>query len=310
MLDSHNCYPYDGRWADRVDRALKTEFPVAIEQDIAWYVDPQSGVGQAVVSHSQKATNADPTLRAYFFERVRPIVEKALAEGNRSQWPLIIVHFDFKDNRVPLLRAVWKLLGEYESWITTAPKLADSRELVPFDPKPLLVLTEDPDVQQTVFFDEVPVGSKLRLFGSAHTNMPAGSQQERIHFAVTLPPDQLLTETPTNYRRWWNNSWFEVEEGGQQQAGAWTAADAVRLHALVDHAHRLGYWIRFYTLDGFAAAEGKEHGWFESYNFGSPAAVKERWRAALDAGVNLIATDQYEDLANFMHNVDTQSVPK
>jgi hypothetical protein len=22
MLDAHNCYPYDGRWADRIDRAL------------------------------------------------------------------------------------------------------------------------------------------------------------------------------------------------------------------------------------------------------------------------------------------------
>jgi hypothetical protein len=28
--------------------------------------------------------------------------------------------------------------------------------------------------------------------------------------------------------------------------------------------------------------------------------VEKRWRAALDAGVNLIATDQYEDLAEFM----------
>ena len=28
-------------------------------------------------------------------------------------------------------------------------------------------------------------------------------------------------------------------------------------------------------------------------------AVEARWKAALEAGVNLIATDQYEDLAAF-----------
>jgi hypothetical protein len=73
-----------------------------------------------------------------------------------------------------------------------------------------------------------------------------------------------------------------------------------RLRALVDHAHHLGYWIRFYTLDGFTPQLGKQNGWFDSYNFGSLEAAQTRWQAALDAGVNLIATDQYEDLAAFM----------
>jgi len=36
------------------------------------------------------------------------------------------------------------------------------------------------------------------------------------------------------------------------------------------------------------------------YNFGSREKVEARWKAALDAGVNLIATDQYEDLGAFM----------
>jgi hypothetical protein len=306
MLDSHNCYPYDGRWGDRIDRALRSDFPVGIEQDIAWYVDPNTGEGRAVVSHSDKTTGADPSLREYFFERVRPIVEKALAEGNRSQWPMIVVHFDFKDNQAPLLRAVWKVLGEYQSWITTARKMADPHTMASFDPKPLLVLTEDSDAQERVFFNEIPVGSTLRLFGSAHTNVPAGNKQERIHFAATLPPSDLLTERPTDYRRWWNNAWSEVEEGGQQQAGPWTPADNARLRALVEHAHNLGYWIRFYTLDGFDPATGDEHGWFEQYNFGSLVAAQERWKAAIDEGVNLIATDQYEDLSRVMRNQRAQ----
>ncbi len=295
VLDAHNCYPYDGKWPDRVDRALKTGFPVGIEQDLAWYVDPATGKGRVVVTHSAKTNGSEPALRDYFFERVRPIVEKALADNDRARWPLIVLHFDFKDNQEPLLRAVWELLGEYQSWITTAVKSADRHELTPFDPKPLLVLTEIPDEQERVFYTDLPVGARLRLFGSAHTApVTAANKKEENHLLATLPPEKLLVDPPTTYRRWWNNSWFEVEEGGQHEAGAWTPADDARLKALVDRAHKLGYWIRFYTLDGFAP--GEDQGWGNSYNFGSLEDVMLRWQAAQRAGVNLIASDQYEDL--------------
>ncbi len=296
--DAHNCYPEDGRWSDRIDRALGTGFPIAIEQDLAWYVPP-SGPGRVVVSHSAKTTGAEPDLRTYFFERVRPLVEAALAQNQRSSWPIIVLHFDFKDVQKPLLEAVWSLLGEYQGWITTAVKSRDPHQLAPFEPKPLLVLTEDADEQERVFFDAVPVGSRLRVFGSAHT-APIEEKRtaERNRLLATLPPEQLLTERPTNYRRWWNNGWGVVEEGGQRHAGDWTAADDRRLRALVDHAHRMGFWIRFYTLDGFAPGQGQ--GWGAGYNFGSRQAVEARWKAAIAAGVNLIATDQYEDLARLM----------
>jgi hypothetical protein len=198
-----------------------------------------------------------------------------------------------------LLRAVWALLGEYQEWITTAPQTTDPHELAAFDAKPMLILTEDADEQEKVFLHDIPPGVRLRVFGSAHTApIPSRSKQELIHLAATLPADRLLVERPTNYRRWWNNSWFEVEEGGQNRAGEWTAADAQRLRALVDRAHNLGFWIRVYTLDGFSRAENQ--GWDNGYNFGSHEAVAARWKAALESGVNLIATDQSEELGAFM----------
>ena len=296
VLDAHNCYPYDGHWSDRIDRALANGFPVSIEQDLTWYVDPSTGKGRVVVTHRAEADGSEPTLRDYFFERVRPIAEKALAQNDRARWPMIILHFDFKSHEPPLLHAVWGLLGQYESWITTAPKTANPNELAPFDRKPILVITEDSDAQEQVFFNEVPVGAKLRVFGSAHTaKIPGNSDEERARYEATLPPEKLLTEHPTNYRRWWNNSWYVVEEGGEPRAGDWTAADAKRLRALVDRAHQLGFWIRFYTLDGFP--ESDDHGWSKGYNFGSLKAACTRWRAAIQAGVDFIATDQYEDLA-------------
>ena len=258
VLDAHNCYPYKGAFQDRIDRALRTGFPVGIEQDLGWAIDPATGKGRPVVTHTAKTTGGEPALRDYFFERVRPIVEKALADNDRARWPLIVVHFDFKSVQPELLLAVWNLLGEYQGWITTAAQTADPRQLSAFEPKPLLVLTEDADAQEVVFFRDVPVGAKLRLFGSAHTKaIPADPKAEHDRQLATLPPEQLLPAPPTNYRRWWNNSWYAVEEGGQRKAGDWTSRDDRRLRALVDHAHKLGYWIRFYTLDGFGDGETK-----------------------------------------------------
>ena len=72
-------------------------------------------------------------------------------------------------------------------------------------------------------------------------------------------------------------------------------ADAARLASIVNRAHESGLWIRFYTLNGHAPEAGL--GWSASYNFGSLEAARTRWRAAIAAGVDFIATDQYEEFA-------------
>jgi hypothetical protein len=77
ILDAHNCYPYQGQWADRLDRALGAGFPIAIEQDLAWRISSATGPGAVVVSHEAKTTGTEPTLRDYFFEHVRPVAENA-----------------------------------------------------------------------------------------------------------------------------------------------------------------------------------------------------------------------------------------
>ncbi len=300
ILDAHNCYPYEGNWTDRVMRALNSGYPVSIEQDLAWYVDPATGAGRVVVSHTAKPTGTEPTLKESFFHQARPVIEKAIKENHQDRWPLIVLHFDFKDNRPEIVTAVWKLLGEYEPWLSTAVKTQDPNTLSPLDRKPILVVTEESDDQQKIFFDDLPVGARLRVFGSAHTKAsPAGLIGKEVqHWQATAPVEDLFSERPTNYRRWWNSSWYTVEEGGQHGNAIWTDAADKRLHALVDHAHQLGYWIRFYTLDGFAPAE--DRGWTNYYNFGSREAVIPRWKAAIAAGVNFVASDQYEDLAEYM----------
>ena len=70
----------------------------------------------------------------------------------------------------------------------------------------------------------------------------------------------------------------------------------------MNHAHAHGLWIRFYTLDGAMGKEESCNGWFRSYNFGSLPAAQERWRAAQQAGVDYIASDQYELLGTFLRS--------
>jgi hypothetical protein len=290
VLDAHNCYPYDGKYQDRIDIALKTGLPVAIEQDLAWYVDPNTGEGRSLLIHGEKPNGTEPNMRDYFFERVRPIVEKALKENKRDKWPLITLNLDFKTDEPAHHRSVLKLLGEYQSWLTTAPRTETPEVRAPLDWKPVLVLTGVAPAQQVTFHDEVPVGGRILLFG-------AGVVTSRQ--AVT-PVEQLIPAAATNYRRWCNSPWSIVEAGGQNKSGDWSSADEARLKAIMARARQLGYWMRLYTLNGHEPAVGIAAGWTASYNFGSLAEAKKRWRASVDAGVDYIATDQYEEFAPFV----------
>jgi len=283
LLDAHNAYPDRGRFADRIDVALATGLPLAIEQDVAW-CRSASGALAPVVSHEATCVGDEPTLEAYFFEHVRPIMEEALEKGPSAEWPLITLNLDFKTNEPELHAAVWTLLARYERWLTTAPKLANAATVAPLQAGPLLVLTGSSHVQQQTFHDAVPTGGQLRVFGA---------------IAGIAPPESDATALPqatpaTNYRRWWNHPWSVVEGEGQRAAGDWTPTDAARLRAIVADAHVHGLWIRFYTLNGLA---GDREGWTASYNFGSLDAARLRWRAAIDAPVDFIATDQYAEFA-------------
>jgi hypothetical protein len=296
IMDAHNCYPYFEWWSDRIDRALSAGTPVAIEQDLGWYTDKRTGKSWSVVTHGAPMSGEEPTMEKYFFDRVRPVVEEALRDGDHRQWPLITLNLDFKSEEPEHLTAVWELLSRYRDWITTASKSADASLATPLDIRPILVLTGESDAQQAIFFDQVPVGQKLLVFGAVHTHTEN----------PMAAPEVLEPERASNYRRWWNNPWKVVEEGGQPRAGDWTATDEHRLRALVEHAHAHGLWIRFYTLDGATEQELSCHGWFHGYNFGSLDAAKQRWRAALADGVDYLASDQYELLAEFLRSMRSQ----
>ena len=278
LLDAHNAYPEQGQWGDRLDRALSTGLPLAIEQDLVWFIDPATGRGRSIVSHGAPFTGVEPSLETYFLERIMPIVERALQDDKRDAWPLITLNLDFKDDEPEHLRAIWSLLGRYERWLSTAERRASADVISPVVAGPVLVLTGESDAQQRIFHDEVPIGGRLLLFGAVHRDA-AGRPGPR-----------------TNYRRWSNNPWTVVEPEGQPLAAGWERADEERLTAAVRTAHDAGLLIRFYTLDGYEPADAS-NGWSSGYNFGSPKAAEQRWRAAIRAGADFVAVDQYEAFA-------------
>lgn len=287
LMDAHNCYPYFEWWGDRIERALSAGTPLAIEQDLAWYTNPHTGLSHSVVTHGAPVTGQEPTLESYFFVHVRPVVERALQDGNRGDWPLITLNLDLKTEEPAHLAAIRTMLEAHEDWITWAERGTDLSKIETLHVRPILVLTGESDAQQAGFYDTVPIGGKLLVFGAAHTNM---------HDPMAAP-EVLEPKAADNYRRWWNNPWRVVEAGGQTQAGAWTEASNARLRSLVQHAHAQHLWIRFYTLDGATTQQLSCNGWFRGYNFGSMEAVMARWRAAAKAGVDYIASDQYEQLS-------------
>ena len=289
-LHAHNCYPDKGAWPDRLERALGTRLPwIAVEQDLAWAPGPVPGGGQPVVAHDTPLLGDEPTLEAHFFARVTPLLERALAEGQRDRWPVFVLHLEFKTNEPEHHQAVWALLGRYERFLTTAAKEPDGSPPSPLRVGPLLVIAES---GEATFSARVPAGGTLRVFGMVPQREWSDEEKKQRHLFAA---DVLVPSGATSYRRFVNLPWDAVEADGPDAGGDWTPVDAARLRALVAREHAQGLWIRFYALNGHAPDAGQ--GWSASYNFGTLDAARVRWRAAIDAGVDFVATDQYEDFA-------------
>ena len=303
MLDAHNAYPYNGRYLDRIDRALATGLPVAIEQDLVWRPAGEGHPARSIVSHGEPYDGKEPSLREYFFARIRPIVEQALKSGDRAGWPLVTLNLDLKSNEPEHHRAIWTLLGEYR--VVADHRRTDGRR------RPHRTARRQTGTRvngrSRYAGTHVPrrgtVGGRLRLFGAIPQRPPAVDGMSREESLAKFRAEfvEKLAEKPlpraTNYRRWVNAPWAFVEIGGQARAADWTPEEDTRLRALVRHAHEAGLWIRLWTLNGHAPGEETGSGWTTSYNVGAREAVEQRWRAAIAVRADFIATDRYEAFA-------------
>ncbi|MEQ1691234.1 MAG: hypothetical protein ABMA00_08120, partial [Gemmatimonas sp.] len=224
LLDAHNAYPERGQWADRIERALATGTPLAIEQDLYWSKPQGSAAFTSVVAHDDDALVGAPTLKAHFFERIRPIMEQAIRDDRRDTWPLIVLNLDFKDNAPAHLDHVWALVNEYAPWLTFAARTSTPNQREPFTVGPLLVLSGSDTAQRRRFHDDVPVGTPLYVFGAIPPAHVAGKTKgQRARQAIRMNAQEHIAQPADNFARWVNFPWSVVEEGGQNSARAWTS---------------------------------------------------------------------------------------
>jgi hypothetical protein len=300
LMLAHNAYPDHGKYTVRIDQALATGHPVVVEQDLSW-ID-----GKSLMIHGAKnASGEDPTLESYFFPKVKPIIEKALKEGNKGNWPLITLYLDIKNDPPEHLAAVAKLLDKYGDWLTTAVKTDDITKVSPLKVKPMLILIEDKqdDISKQLFFyDQVPVGGKLLAFGSVPKLDPNPGRKmaklDAVDNQFLANPDDLMIAKADNYHRWIGLDWAFIEKGGETKAGEWTAQNDARLKSFIDYGHKMGYLVGVYCLDGYTAEQNQ--GWDKDYNLGSHEAAVTRWKAAKLAKADFISTDHYEELASML----------
>ncbi len=146
-----------------------------------------------------------------------------------------LMHFDFKDLQTRAPPGSLEGVGTIRTtWIATAVKTADR-----FAPL-------------TLRHETHPRTHRRRCRSTRKKSSSTRFPWARSCASSSSGHTTTLIVPATNYRRWLNYSWHAVEPEGQPKAGDWTPADDARLKALVDGAHKLGYWIRFYTLDGYA----------------------------------------------------------
>ena len=317
LVLAHNMYPEGDKYTDRLDRALASGMPLAIEIDLTWAPNPKTGkpfslVGDFPERRFNQITGNEPVLETQFFEVVRPIVEKALKSNNKSNWPLIRLYLDIKNDPPEHLESIIGLLHKYQDWLTTAVKTSDPAHQSPLDLKPLMVILEDKDndIKEEYFYNRVPVGGRILAFGSAKVTMPAGqgmNAHQILQARAAMKPQELITEHATNYRRWWGVPWDAIEPGKKMEAGAWTSAKQDRLDDFVNYAHEMGYLISFWNEDGGSEDTAKELGWAPKYNFGSLDAATIRWKAMIKARADFIGTDQPEEAARVLRSGSLQA---
>jgi hypothetical protein len=299
---AHNAYPDEGKFGDRLDRVISAGVPFAVEEDLIWVE------GKSLLIHNAKEAGPDsPTLESYFFPKVKPIMEKAVKDGNKGNWPLITLYLDIKNDPVEHLEAISKVLDKYDGWLTKAVKTADITKQSPLEYGPMLVILEDKqnDIKQEFFYDRVPVGGKIRAFGSIvkfddnPNKLSREKRDERFSGLTKIEPEQLVTKRADNWRRWFGTDWHFVEVCGPTHGNDWNAATEARIKKFVDLGHRMGYLVSFYETNGFT--DDQNQGWTPEYNFGSKDAARVRWNALIKAHADYIATDQYEDVAQTIH---------
>lgn len=273
FLNAHNCYPDRGRGADRFERARQAGLS-AFELDLVW----SEPLGRTVISHERKLTGQEPALDSHFARFLLPELRQLPPEQ-----PGLLLLLDFKTDHPGPPGEVRSLLLRYRDLVTANGARGDAPTSTPLRYRPLTVLLTGHAAAIARYEAAVADGEPFLAMG----NREPAERRFREEIAEYFP------QPATVFYRVFNFQWIHIEREPNSKAGAFTAAEESRLRSLVETARQEGYWLRAWNLNATSRA------WSEEHNFGGPAALLERWRAALEAGVDMVATDEYDLAGRF-----------
>lgn len=266
-IGAHNCYPSNSARTDRLVEALRLGID-NIEIDLGW--DEEHA--RLIVGHDIKARPGVtyPELEAYLVPALEAHWRTPRADGAPS-----VLTVDFKTERPEALAQFTRFLEAHADWFSTAPKAKES----PLTRRRLTVCLTGSDTIKDLYDSQIPAGGTYRAF------------RDRV-FGAAEPYRTAVTEyasaRATAYHRFLTVHWSHVERGGPPLAGTWTSSEMARLDALVTLFHGEGFRARFYCLDGHTGPV------VSPYRFADDASAQIRWRAAARAGVDWVASDEYE----------------
>lgn len=277
FLNAHNCYPKEGQGFDRLDRARRAGLS-AFEEDLAWSEARRS----TVVSHTTQLTGSEPTLETYFFSPMLPLLRKRPPDQ-----PGILLLLDFKSARPEPVKEVRAWLRRHRKLVTACGRRGDPPQQTPLRWRPLTVLLTGDPAAIALFERLTPNGEPYLAMGNREP------VDREFHESVAA----YFPGPATAFYRVFNFNWQYVELGPNPKAGAFTPAKRARLQAFVKTAHAEGYWLRAWTLNA------TDSFWGPGEDFGSKEALLERWQACLQAGLENIATDEYEMAGRWVHGI-------
>lgn len=226
----------------------------AVEIDLTWSPERR----RTVISHDKTPSGGEPTLEEYFWKPVEAELRR-LPRG-RPGWLLLI---DFKVDHPGVVEEVYRGLERRQRLLTRFGEKVDYG--------PLTVLLTGDNAAIAAFEKRNRGHGSYLAMGNRE---PAGREYED-NVAAYFPAEA------TPFYRVFNFEWAHIEPSpGARRTEPLSEAALARLGKLAELAHQKGYWLRTWTLN--------------ASTFGGREGLRERWQAAREAGVEMIATDEYE----------------
>ena len=210
LLDAHNAYPDRGRYADRIEVALATGLPVAIEQDLAWCRGPDGGALAPRVSHETTCDGRRADARGVFLRPRR--ADHGVRAGRGTLAGVAAHHAEprLQDQRA---RAPRRGVGAARQ----VPALADDGGE---DGRRIGGAAAGRAAAGADRIARRPGADVSRRRPRRRAGCACSAPSHGVVAADDADPAPPRATPATNYRRWWNHPWKVVEREGQRAAGA------------------------------------------------------------------------------------------